>query len=107
MTSKKPGKPPDWQKLAKGLTEVLNRQTYDQRALWYGTEVKQWRNSWPFLSHDEDRFASTASETAWDRYFVDHLGGYPTSYKLFKDGVIDFYNVPEARPELFDTDYKP
>jgi len=86
--------------------EPITIQNYDQMVLLYG-KLKQWHDSWPFLSHDEDRYASTASERVWDRYFLDHLGGYPASYKLFKDGVIDFYNVPEVSPELFDIGWKP
>lgn len=92
-------------KLPKSL-EPITIQNYDQMVLLYG-KLKQWHDNWPFLSHDEDRYASTASETVWDHYFNDHLGGYPKSYKLFKTGVIDFYNVPEAQPELFDISYTP
>ena len=87
--------------------QTVNRTNYDERVWWHGTKIKQWENNWPFLSHDEDRYPATANETAWDRYFLEHLGGYPASYRLFKKGVIKFYNVPEARPELFDTSWKP
>jgi hypothetical protein len=74
--------------------------------LLYG-RLKQIGDNWPFLSHDEDRFPATASETVWDRYFTEHLGGYPTSYRLFKTDRIKFYNVPEAQPELFDISWHP
>lgn len=74
--------------------------------LLYG-KLKQLGDNWPFLSHDEDRYPATASETTWDRYFNGHLGGYPASYRLFKNGVINFYNVPEVSPELFDISYAP
>ena len=93
-------------KLPKSI-EPITLQNYDQMVWWYGTKIKQWANNWPCLSHAEDEFPSTASETAWDRYFNDHLGGYPKSYKLFKTGVMRFYNVPEAQPEIFDISYKP
>ena len=75
--------------------------------LWHGTEVKHWENNWPFLSHDEGDYPATASETAWEWYFLMHLGGYPKSYRLFKNGTIKYYNVPEAQPELFDMSYTP
>jgi hypothetical protein len=85
----------------------VTKQNYDERMVWYGTEIKKWGGDWPFLSHDEEKYASTASETVWDRYFNEHLGGYPASYKLFKTGVISFYNVPDTKPELFDISYEP
>ena len=93
-------------KLPKSL-DAISLGNYDEMVWWYGTKIKQWANNWPFLSHDEDRFPSTASETVWDRYFREHLGGYPKSYRLFKTGKINFYNLPEAQPELFDISWKP
>jgi len=71
---------------------------------FYGANVKQWGNNWPFLSHNPD-MVSTADEEAWMAYFWDHLGGYPATAKLFREGAIRYLNVPEARPELFDPSY--
>jgi hypothetical protein len=69
-------------------------------------DIKKWKDNWPFLSHDRDTEA-TADEELWDRYFIKHLGGFPTSYKLFKTGKIRFYNLPEPLPEIFDISYEP
>jgi len=99
--AREPAKKP----LPKSLAPIT-LQNYDQMVLLYG-RLKQLGNNWPFLSHDEDRFPATASEPIWDRYFNGHLGGYPTSYRLFKTGVIHFYNVPEAEPEFFDISWHP
>jgi hypothetical protein len=80
---------------------------YDLKMEWYGAIIKKWGDNWPFLSHDEDAHPATGDEIAWDRYFRQHLGGYPKSYQLFRKDVMKFYNVPEKYPELFDMDYKP
>lgn len=92
----------------KGPVSVAN---FDLRAGWHGAGIACWNEgdeaNWPFLSHAPEAYAATADEAAWDRYFLDHLNGYPESYKFFKRGVIRFYNVPEARPELFDSSYQP
>jgi len=79
----------------------ITGRNYDLRAEWYGAKVKQWGDNWPFLSHD-DTFPATADEVAWDAYFRS-LDGMPTVYRMFRDGIIRHMNVPEARPELFDT----
>lgn len=91
--------------LPKSLAPVT-LQNYDQMVLLYG-KLKKIGDNWPFLSHDEERHAATASEIVWDRYFNDHLGGYPASYRLFKNNTIKFYNVPEVDPRLFDLSYNP
>lgn len=95
------GEIPDWAKRG-----PVTLQNYDLRVEWYGAKIKQWRDSWPFLSRDQETPA-TADEVAWDRYFTAQLGGYPPSYRLFRQGVIRFYNVPEARPETFEPGYTP
>src|SRR5262245_15143506 len=91
---------PEWAK--KGAVSV---KSYDLRVLWYGIEVKQWGDHWPFLSRDPE-LPGSADEGAWDAYFRDHLGGFSPSYRLYRDGVVGHLNVPEVRPELFDPTYK-
>ena len=91
---------PDWVKKS-----PITLKTYDLRVLWYG-EIKQWGDHWPFLSRDPD-VAGSAVESAWDAYFRDHLGGFPPTYRLYRDGVIQHLNAPETLPELFDPTYKP
>jgi hypothetical protein len=73
---------------------------------WYGAKIKQWGDNWPFLSTDPE-VPGTANLAAWERYFLDHLGGFPKSYQLFRRGVIRYFNLPEVTPELFDTSYDP
>jgi hypothetical protein len=75
--------------------------------LYHGMEVQKWKDSWPFLSNDEGETLPTANRSAWEKYFLRMLGGYPKSYQLFRNGTIKYYNMPEARPELFDTRYEP
>lgn len=99
-SKRKFGHIPDWAK-----TGPVDLKNYDLRAEWYGATIKQWGDGWPFLSHDP-AIAATADEYAWDRYFYEHLGGYPKSYRLFRNKFIRYFNVPEARPELFDPSYK-
>lgn len=84
----------------------INLENYDLRVEWYGAKIKEWGKKWPFLSRNP-RVKLTANEHAWDLYFRDHLGGFPAAYRLFRDGVIEYLNVPEATPELFDKDYHP
>ena len=84
----------------------ISLKNYDLRAEWDGAKVKQWGDSWPFLSHDPDTRA-TADEEAWMSYFWDHLGGLPLSAEIFRTDVIRFLNVPEERPEIFDPSYVP
>ena len=93
------GEIPDWAK--KGPVTLRN---YDLRCEWYGAKIKQWGDNWPFLSKDPD-FSSTADEAAWERYFLKWLHGFPPSYQLYRRGVIKYYNLPEARPELFEPAY--
>jgi len=92
---------PIWAKEGK-----ITLKNYDLRAELHGAKIKEWKKNWPFLSHKAERQA-TADEHAWDLYFRDHLGGFPPSYRLFRDGVIEFLNMPETRPELFDRTYQP
>lgn len=63
-----------------------------------------WKDNWPFLSNDPE-IEGTADRTAWERYFLKVLHGYPASYQLFHSGKIRYFNLPEATPELFDTSY--
>src|SRR5262245_26396789 len=76
---------------------------YDQRVIWYG-KIRKWGDNWPFLSNDPE-VPPTADHAAWDQYYREQLGGYPASYKLFRDGRMKYYNVPEADPPSFDTSY--
>lgn len=68
--------------------------------------MKQWKDNWPFLSNDPE-VQATADKDKWELYFRDHLGGFPASYVLFRDGVIRYLNMPEAKPETFDPTYVP
>jgi hypothetical protein len=96
-----PDKIPDWVK--KGSVTLRN---YDLRAFWFGRDIKQWGDDWPLLSRNPDEAESTADELAWELYFRDHLGGFPGSFKLYRDGVIDIWNAPDLRPEPeFDPTY--
>ena len=97
--ARKFGEIPEWAKT--GRVTLTN---YDLRAEAYGVKVKQWGDNWPFLSHDPD-IRATANEDAWSNYFWDHLGGYPPSFQLFRNGTIRFFNCPEERPEVFDPSY--
>lgn len=92
---------PPWAKAG-----AVNLKNYDLRAEWHGAKIKMWGNNWPFLSHNP-QVKETADEHAWDLYFRDHLGGFPKTYRLFRDGVIRYFNAPEATPELFDQNYQP
>jgi hypothetical protein len=96
-----PEKMPDWVK--KGPVTLRN---YDLRAIWFGGEIKQWGDEWPFLTRQED-LTSTADEGEWDAYFRDHLGGFPPSYRLFRDGIIKHWNAPDIAPgPEFDPSWK-
>ena len=95
------GEIPEWAK-----TGPITLTNYDLRAEAYGAKVKQWGDSWPFLSHDKDT-KPTANEKLWADYFWEHLGGYPPSFQIFRDGTIRYYNVPDERPEVFDPSYRP
>jgi len=102
MKSKRPfGEIPDWAK--KGPVTLRN---YDLRSEWYGAKIKEWRDGWPFLSTDPE-YPATADQTAWEAYFLKQLGAFPPSYQLFKRGVMRAYNLPDVKPELFDTSYDP
>ena len=102
MKSKRPfGEIPDWAK--KGPVTLRN---FDLRVEWYGAKIKQWGDNWPFLSNIRE-YPTTADQAAWERYFLEVLGAYPPSYRLFKRGVIRAYNLPEATPELFDPSFDP
>ena len=92
---------PTWAKEGK-----VNLKNYDLRAELHGAKIREWKQEWPFLSHKAERRA-TANEHAWDLYFRDHLKGFPPTYQLFRDGIIEYFNVPEATPELFDKSYQP
>ena len=97
------GKIPDWAK--KGPVTPRN---YDLRAEWHGATIKQWGDSWPYVTTNPDyKDGATADQFAWERYFLDVLREYPASYRLYKRGIIKSYNFPEARPELFDPGYEP
>ena len=97
--SRKFGEIPAW-----AQTGPITLTNYDLRAEAYGVKVKQWGESWPFLSHEPSE-PPTANEDAWSRYFWEHLGGYPKSFQLFRGGQIRYFNVPDERPELFDPSY--
>lgn len=99
--NRKFGELPEWAKT--GPIDLVN---YDLRMEWFGVTVKKWGEKWPFLSHNP-KVPATADEASWDRYFRDHLGGFPPSYELFRDKAIQYLNMPEALPELFDPSYSP
>lgn len=82
----------------------VSRANFDQRSQWYGTKIKKWGDSWPYLSNKAD-VPATADAQAWADYFHQLGGGSPV-YEAFKAGIIKFMNMPEARPEVFDTAYK-
>ena len=89
---------PDWAK--RGPISVSN---FDFRSELHGF-IKKWGDKWPYLSNNET-VSSTADHGAWDQYFRDHLGGFPKTYVMFRDGAIRYMNLPEARPEVFDPSY--
>lgn len=91
---------PEWAK--NGPVTLKN---YDLRVELHG-KIKAWGDKWPMLSNDEN-YPETADRGAWDLYFRDHLGGFPPTYRLFRDGRIRYLNLPERTPELFDTSYLP
>ena len=82
----------------------ITRDNYDQEMQRHGKT--KYSDNWPFLSRNPD-IPGTANETHWANYFANHLGGYPTSFQLFRKGTIRYYNLPEVRPEDFDTTYNP
>jgi hypothetical protein len=94
------GNIPEWAK--KG---PINLNNYDLRAEMHGI-MKEWGEHWPFLSHD-DQCPPTADEGEWDRYFRDHLGGFPPTFRMYRDGAVRYLNMPEADPQDFDTSYRP
>jgi len=81
----------------------ISRKNYDYRAELHGF-LKQWADTWPFLSSNKE-LPGTANEHAWERYFTVHLGGYPTTFRMFRSGALTYLNMPEATPELFDSSY--
>jgi hypothetical protein len=87
-------------------TGRVTLQNYDKRVIWYGQTMREAGSDWPFLSHDPAT-PGTANEADWELYFRNHLGGLPPSYLAFCNGIFDHFNVPEAKPEDFDTTYKP
>lgn len=89
------GEIPDWAK--KGDITLEN---YDLRVEQYGVAAR-WEDNWPFLSRI-DHYPSTADEGEWDLYFRDVLGGFPKTYQLYRDGVINALNLPEKHPGNFD-----
>ena len=86
-------------------TGPITAKNFDERMKVYGMRMN-WEDNWPFLSRDPN-LEGTADKAAWELYFRDHLGDFPPTYRLFRDGVIRYLNVPEERPELFDPSYQP
>jgi hypothetical protein len=82
----------------------ITLQNYDKRMEIHGKAIKQWGDEWPFLSRDPN-IPSTANEAAWHEYFRNHLGGFPKTYQLYKNGHIRYLNMPEELPENFDPTY--
>ena len=70
---------------------------------------KAWatQGGWPYLSRNPDHLGTCHNEYDWELYFRDHLGGFPPSYQLFRDGVIPYFNLPEQLPQDFDASYSP
>lgn len=97
--NRKFGSTPEWAK--KGPISVAN---YDMRAELHGV-LKQWTDRWPYLTSAEDG-KDTADRNEWDLYFRDHLKGFPMSYRLFRDGVIEHWNAPDVSPVEFDPSYR-
>jgi hypothetical protein len=89
------GEIPEWAK--KGDITLEN---YDLRMEEYGVRAG-WKDNWPMLSRIEN-IPSTADAGEWDLYFRDILGGFPPTYKLYRDGVIKALNLPERHPGAFD-----
>jgi len=89
---------------------ILGRPTtvanYSLKAECYGFALRQYKDNWPFLTHVKGTKA-TADFAAWDHYFHTFLRGFPACYKMFREWKLEHYNVPEERPELFDTAYMP
>lgn len=92
-------------KSTSGATGPITAKNYDQRMQAYGIKMAL-EDNWPFLSRDPN-IPATADEPAWDIYFRDHLKEFPPTYRLYRKGVIRYLNVPEAKPELFDPNYRP
>lgn len=86
-------------------TNNITVNNYDERMKTHGTKM-QWGDNWPFLSKNP-AIPPTANEQAWHQYFRDHLGGFPKTYRLYKDSIIQYLNMPEELPENFDPTYKP
>ena len=94
------GEIPAW--MIKAPVTLLN---YDQKAEHHGVKLAGLKDNWPFVSNRENE-EDTANREAWEDYFWKHLGGWPRSYRLFRDGVIPSYNFPTVIPEEFDTSYR-
>ena len=86
------------------MTGAITLENYDKRMLFHGTAIKGWGDEWPFLSRS---LPPTANETEWHEYFRNHLGGFPPTYRLYRDGKIDHLNMPEEHPQDFDPTYQP
>ena len=84
----------------------INLKNYNLRAEFHGGKVKIYGNAWPLLSRNPD-IASTADEFDWELYYRDHLNGFPKGYAAYRNGEINYWNVPEINPQDFDRDYTP
>ena len=89
------GEIPEW--ATKGDITLEN---YDLRVEAHGMKVG-WKDNWPLLSRIEN-IPGTANAGAWDLYFRDVLGGFPKTYQLYRDGIINALNLPEKHPGDFD-----
>ncbi len=63
----------------------------------------------PYVLHPEDPDTTefTPSFLEWERYFREHLGGYPAAFKLLMDKGAKCFVVPEMKPEWFDPTWVP
>src|SRR5262249_40408721 len=89
---------------------ILGRPTtvanYSLKAECYGFALRQYTDNWPFLTNVKGQ-TRTPDFAAWDPYSHTFLRGFPVCYKMFREWKLKHYNVPEERPELFDTAYMP
>lgn len=89
----------------------ITRENFEARAAAWG-RARGHRDNWPFLSSNPS-LPGTADQAAWLAYFDLHLGGKPrahgqqSAFQAFAAGRIEYYNLPEAKPEDFDASYRP
>ena len=82
---------------------AVTLSNYDLKAEYHGAKIAMYSDDkpWPYLTNQNGMYESAERE-AWEDYFWKRLGGFPYSYKLFREGVMQHYNLPAVTPEEFD-----